>query len=165
MCCLKALRPEGGTLEKRARFLLETVEAVSQAQGAGRVGVRIGPAFTYNDAYDPDPKATWSYVLPELALRRIGYIHPKDAPADWDVTGFVRERWPGVLIANGGFDRERAEAELAAGRADLVSFGKLFLSNPDLPDRFARNAPLTDADQSTYYVGRAKGYIDYPSLS
>ncbi len=155
----------GGTLEKRARFLLETVDAVSQAQGAGRVGVRIGPAFTYNEAHDPDPKATWSYVLPELARRGIGYIHLKDAPADWDVTSFVRERWPGVLIANGGFDRERADAELASGRADLVSFGKLFLCNPDLPGRFARNAPLADADQSTYYVGGAKGYIDYPSLS
>jgi N-ethylmaleimide reductase len=154
----------GGTLEKRARFLLEVVDAMAVVRGPGRVGVRIGPAFTFNDAHDPDPHATWEHVLPELARRRLGYLHLVNVPVDWDVLGFVRKRWPGVLIANGGYDRTRAEADLASGRADLISFGKSFLANPDLPERLAQDAPLNSPDVNYFYAGEAKGYIDYPAL-
>ena len=154
----------GGTLEKRARFILETVDAMAAAQGPGRVGVRIGPMFTFNDAHDPDPRATWDYLLPALAQRDLAYLHLVNIPCDWDVLGFVRERWQGILIANGGYDRVRADADLASGRADLISFGKPFLANPDLPDRFARGVPIAAEDPSTFYMGGPKGYIDYPTL-
>jgi N-ethylmaleimide reductase len=154
----------GGTVERRARFLLEAVDSMAQVRGAARVGVRIGPAFTFNDAHDPDPRVTWQYVLPELARRRIGYLHVINVPADWDVLGFVRERWPGVLIANGGYDRARAEQDLASGSADLISFGKAFLANPDLPARLVANAPLNAHDSTYFYGGDAKGYTDYPIL-
>jgi N-ethylmaleimide reductase len=155
----------GGSVQNRARFLLEAVDAMAAARSPGRVGVRIGPAFTFNDAHDPDPRSTWDYVLPELAKRRIAYLHLINVPASWDVLGYVRDLWPGVLMSNGSYDRRRADADLAAGRSDLISFGKLFIANPDLPERFARNARLAEADPATYYGGGAEGYIDYPTLS
>jgi N-ethylmaleimide reductase len=154
----------GGTIEKRARFMLEVVDSMAAARGPARVGVRIGPTFTFNDAHDPDPRGTWEYVIPELARRRLGYLHLVNVPADWDVFGFVRKLWPGMLIANRGYDRSRAEADLTAGRADLISFGKSFLANPDLPKRLAVNAPLNAPDFNFFYGGGAKGYTDYPVL-
>lgn len=154
----------GGTIEKRARFMLEVVDSMASAQGPARVGVRIGPTFTFNDAHDPNPRGTWGHVLPELARRGLGYLHLVNVPADWDVLGFVRKLWPGMLIANGGYDRSRAEADLAAGRADLISFGKSFLANPDLPKRLALNAPLNAPDSNFFYGGGAKGYTDYPAV-
>jgi N-ethylmaleimide reductase len=153
----------GGTVERRARFLLEAVDSMAAVRGAVRVGVRIGPAFTFNDAHDPNPRATWEYVLPELARRGLGYLHLINVPADWDVFGFVRKLWPGILIANGGYDRSRAETDLAAGRADLISFGKSFLANPDLPQRLAADAPINTPDPNYFYGGDAKGYTDYPT--
>jgi N-ethylmaleimide reductase len=155
----------GGTVEGRARFLLEVVDSMAAVRGPARVGVRIGPAFTFNDAHDPDPHATWGHVLPELARRGLGYLHLVNVPVDWDVLGFVRTRWPGILIANGGYDLARAEADLAAGRADLVSFGKSFLANPDLPERLATGAPLNAPDAKYFYAGDAKGYTDYPVVA
>jgi N-ethylmaleimide reductase len=154
----------GGTLERRARFLLEVVDAMASVRGPKRVGLRIGPAFTFNDAHDPNPQATWDHVLAELAQRGLGYLHLINVPADWDVFGFVRKRWPGMLIANGGYDRSRAEADLASGRADLISFGKPFLANPDLPERLHHDAPLNVPDFKYFYGGDAKGYTDYPAL-
>jgi len=154
----------GGSLEKRARFLLETVDAMAAVWGPDRVGVRIGPGFTFNDAHDPNPRETWAYVLPQLARRGLAYLHVIAVPTDWDVLGFAREHWSGVLIANGGYDRARAEADLTAGRADLISFGKPFLANPDLPERLARSAPLTDPDPNHFYSEGPKGYVDYPAL-
>jgi N-ethylmaleimide reductase len=156
----------GGSIEKRARFLLEVVDSMAAVVlDPARIGVRIGPAFTFNDAHDPDPHSTWRYVLPELARRGLGYLHLVNVPADWDVLGFVREHWPGTLIANGGYDLPRAQADLAAGRADLVSFGKSFLANPDLPERLATHAPINSPDANYFYGGDAKGYTDYPALS
>jgi N-ethylmaleimide reductase len=154
----------GGSLEKRARFMLKAVDAMSAVRGPERVGVRIGPAFTFNDAHDPDPRATWDYVLPELASRKLAYLSLINVPADWDVLGFVRERWPGVLIVAGGYGHDRANADLAAGRAELIGFGKSFIANPDLPERFARNAPLNEPDEQSFYSEGPKGYVDYPAL-
>jgi N-ethylmaleimide reductase len=152
----------GGSVERRARFLLEVVDSMTAVRGPARVGVRIGPTFTFNDAHDPDPRGTWMYVLPELARRGLGYLHLVNVPVDWDVLEFVRMLWPGMLIANGGYDLRRAEADLMAGRADLVSYGKSFLANPDLPERLAAGAPLNAPDVNYFYGGDAKGYTDYP---
>jgi N-ethylmaleimide reductase len=154
----------GGSVERRARFLLEVVDSMAAVRGPARVGVRIGPAFTFNDAHDPDPRATWGHVLPELARRGLGYLHLVNVPVDWDVLAFVRNIWPRLLIANGGYDFARAEGDLAAGRADLVSFGKSFLANPDLPERFAAGAPLNVPNVKYFYAGGARGYTDYPAL-
>lgn len=154
----------GGSVENRARFLLGCVDAMAEAQGPARVGVRIGPTFAFNDVSDPEPKATYDYVVRELDRRSLAYLHVINPPADWDVLAFVRERYRGTLIANGGYDRARADADLAAGRADLISFGTAFLANPDLPTRFARGAALNEADKATFYSEGDKGYIDYPML-
>ncbi len=154
----------GGTVMNRARFLLACVDAMAAARGPDRVGVRIGPAFDFNDVRDPDPQATYDNLVRELDRRGLAYLHVIATPADWDVLGFVRERYHGTLIANGGYDRARANADLAAGRADLISFGTAFLANPDLPSRFAQDAALNEPDKPTFYSEGPKGYIDYPSL-
>lgn len=154
----------GGTVEKRARFLLETVDAMASVRGADRVGVRIGPAFTFNDVEDDNPEETYAYVAEQLDKRDIAYLHVINVPAPWDVIGFLRERFRGPIIANGGYDKARANADLAAGRAELISFASAFLANPDLPARFASNGPLNVPDKATFYTDGPHGYIDYPTL-
>lgn len=154
----------GGSVENRARFLLSCVDAMAEARGPDRVGVRIGPTFAFNDVSDPDPQSTYDYVVRELDRRGLAYLHLINMPADWDALGFARERYRGVLIANGGYDHARANADLASGRADLIAFGTSFLANPDLPARFAQGAALNEADKATFYTEGEKGYIDYPAL-
>ena len=155
----------GGTVENRARFLLAAVDAMASVRGSGRVGVRIGPAFTFNDVEDPNPQETYGYVTDQLNRRGLAYLHLVVTPAPWDVLGFVRARFSGPLIANGGYDKARANADLAAGRAELISFASAFLANPDLPERFAKDAKLNTPDKATFYTDGPKGYTDYPTLA
>ena len=155
----------GGPIENRARFLLDVVEAMSSVRGAGRVGVRIGPVFNLNDVEDPNPRETYGYVAEQLSNRDLGYLHVINVPAPWDVLAFIRERFSGPIIANGGYDEARANADLGAGRADLISFGSAFLANPDLPARFAAGAPLNEPNHDTFYSEGAEGYVDYPLLA
>jgi N-ethylmaleimide reductase len=166
----------GGTIENRARFLLEVVESVSEVWGAARVGVRISPTSTFNDMSDSDPAATFAYVAERLGRLGIAYLHVVEGSETENGDDFLRERraavdfrrlrelFGGTYIANGGYDHDRADASLARGDADLISFARLFLSNPDLPERFAGNAPLNAPDPTTYYGGDEKGYTDYPAL-
>jgi len=160
----------GGSVANRARFLMEVVEAVAQVWGANRVGVRLSPVNPFNSMYDSDPQATFEYVAEQLSPVGLAYLHVVEADEHGETThpavNFrrIRNAFAGTYIANGGFDHERASAYLTQGHADLISFGRLFLANPDLPERFAQNTPLNVPNQATFYGGNERGYTDYPSL-
>jgi N-ethylmaleimide reductase len=159
----------GGTTEKRARFLLEVTEAVVRVWGPERVGVRLSPLSAFNGMADADPQTTFGHAAAALDRFGLAYLHlllPESAVAGSEahaMAGHLRERFAGPIILNGGQTRETGDAVLAAGLADLVSFGTLFLANPDLPERFAEDAPLNAPDMKTFYGGGAQGYIDYPT--
>lgn len=155
----------GGSVENRARFLLGAVDAAVAAIGADRVGVRLSPGGVFNDIHDPDAPATYAHVAAELAKRNLAYLHVFNTNPGFDVPALIRAHYKGTLILNGGYDRARAEADIASGLADLIAFGVPFLANPDLPARLAQGAALNAADQSTFYGGGAKGYTDYPVLA
>jgi N-ethylmaleimide reductase len=143
--------------------------------GADRVGVRIAPSGTYGSMSDSNPAATFGYVATELDRLGIAYLHvvePRIKGIEEIVKGqapiaaqHVRRKFRRTLIAAGGFTGESAAAVVAAGNADLVAFGRQFISNPDLPERLRRNLPLTRYDRSTFYGGDGRGYIDYPAHS
>ncbi|GAB1543074.1 alkene reductase [Scytonema sp. NUACC21] len=166
----------GGSIENRARFLLEVVEAVASVWGGNRVGIKLSPSSTYYSMGDSDPKATFSYTIDALNRFGLAYIHLME-PDEKDlatrevlhpVAPIFRPIYKGTLIVNGGFTKESGNAILAAGNADLVSFGKLFLANPDLPKRFELNAPLNSPNPKTFYGQGSKqpeiGYTDYPFI-
>ena len=166
----------GGAVENRARFLLEIVEAVTQVWGGERVGIKLSPSNTFYGMHDSNPPATFSYVIDALNDFNLAYIHLME-PNEVDlaarevlnpVTPIFRPLYKGMIITNGGYDQAKGNAILTSGDADLVSFGKLFLANPDLPKRFATNAPLNEPNPKTFY-GRGEqdaeqGYTDYPTL-
>ncbi len=161
----------GGSIENRARFLLEVVDAVTAVVPSGRVGVRLSPYGTFNSMSDSDPVALFSHVLRELSKRKLGYAHlvePRwsaEAGADTSklpqTAKIFREAYAGVLITAGGYDRESALAALANGSADAVAFGRYYISNPDLAQRLAADLPLTPYNRATFYGGTEKGYTDY----
>ncbi|MBD2771357.1 alkene reductase [Iningainema tapete] len=162
----------GGSIENRARFLLEVVEAVSSVWGADRVGIKLSPSNTFYGMIDSNPKATFAYVLEALNPIGLAYVHLME-PNEIDlknrdvlnpVTPLFRPIYQGTLIANGNYTQETANAALVKGDAELVSFGKLFLANPDLPRRFQLNAPLNEPNPKTFYGAGEKGYTDYPFL-
>lgn len=157
----------GGTVANRARLLLEAVDAVSAAWEPGRVGVRVSPFNPYNSMADTDPWGTFTHVAERLAGRGLAYLHvvePVTGPGESRLTPVLRARFGGTVIANGGYDAERAEAAIGGGEADAVSFGALFIANPDLPQRLRLGAPLAEPDAATFYVGGERGYVDYPAL-
>ncbi|HCF3045897.1 alkene reductase [Pseudomonas aeruginosa] len=146
----------GGSLENRARFLLEIVDALVAAVGAERVGLRLSPWGTINDMHDDEPEAMTLYLAEALQRRGIAYLQ-----------GFrerLRERFRAPLIVCGNYDAERAEAILQAGLADAVAIGRPFIANPDLVERIRLGAPLAEANQARFYGGDAAGYTDYPTL-
>jgi N-ethylmaleimide reductase len=160
----------GGSIEKRSRFLLEVVEAVSSVWDADRVGIKLSPSNTFYGMFDSNPKATFGYVIDALNRFGLGYLHLME-PNEVDlatrdvlqsVTSLFRPIFKGTLITNGGYDQEKGNAILASDDADLVSFGKLFIANPDLPKRFELKAPLNAPDPKTFYAPDEKGYTDYP---
>jgi len=161
----------GGSALNRARFLIEVTEALIGEWGGERVGVRLSPTNPYNDIADSNPAATFSTAARELNQLGVGYLHiaepgPGDPVAAGEMPdiGFFRKIWRGPLIANKGYDLERANAVLRNGDADLVSFAALYLANPDLDERFRRGGPFNAPDRKTFYGGAAKGYTDYPAL-
>ena len=163
----------GGGIENRARFLLEVTQAAISAWGPDRVGVRLSPSGTYGSMSDSNPPATFGYVATELDRLGIAYLHVVEprikgtedimlhsqAPI---AAQHLRSKFSRTLIAAGGFNRNSAEAIIASGDADLVAFGRHFISNPDLPERLRRSLPLNRYDRKTFYGGGARGYIDYP---
>lgn len=167
----------GGKVAHRAQLLLEVVDAVAGVWGADRVGVRLSPLGAMNDIRDDDPEQTHGYVAEQLTLRNLAYLHlvnpaitalehkAAPEPRALRLVELLRERYRGVLMLAGGFDRDSAEEWLEQGRADVIAFGRKFIANPDLPERLRVRAPLTDDDRTTYYGGGARGYTDYPSLA
>jgi len=156
----------GGSIEHRVRFLLEVTEAVVAAWSADRVGVRLSPLHPFNDISDSDPQALFDHAAGSLRRLGLAFLHVVEMGADgkFDFAA-LRERFAGPYIANGGYTRESAEQAIAGQRADLVSFGAAYISNPDLMERFARGAGLAEADRKTFYGGNEKGYTDYPALA
>lgn len=163
----------GGSLENRCRFPLQVVEAIADEIGADRVGVRLSPFADYNDCGDSNPPALGIYMAQELSKRGILYCHMIEPRM---ITQFervetksshrpMREAFKGTFIAAGGYDREDGNEAIANGNADLIAFGRLFLSNPDLPKRFELDIPLNRYDRSTFYTSDPiVGYTDYPFL-
>jgi 2,4-dienoyl-CoA reductase-like NADH-dependent reductase (Old Yellow Enzyme family) len=155
----------GGSVENRARLMLEVAEAVSSVWGAGRVGFHLAPRGDVHDMGDSDPAATFGYVARELGKRGIAFLCARESIGEVRYGPRLRAAFPGVYIANDGFTQESAEAALAMGEADAIAFGKLFISNPDLPSRFKQRAKLTPWNAETFYSQGPEGYVDYPQLS
>jgi N-ethylmaleimide reductase len=161
----------GGSVENRARFLIELMTAVCEEIGPGRVGLRLSPISPANDiGQDSDPTALFSHAVRELSRLGFAYIHAVEGstggPRDFGSFDFgaLRKLWSGAWIVNNGYTREMALDAVASGRADAVAFGKAFISNPDLPRRLREDRPLAAWDQKTFYGGGAEGYTDYPAL-
>jgi 2,4-dienoyl-CoA reductase-like NADH-dependent reductase (Old Yellow Enzyme family) len=155
----------GGTREKRARLMLEVADACAEVWGADRVGMHLAPRADSHDMGDSDRLGTFTYVARELGKRGLAFLCAREKWQDDSIGPAIKQAFGGVFIANEGFTQESAERALAEGNADAVAFGKLFLANPDLPERFARHAPLNEWDAKTFYSGGAAGYTDYPALT
>ena len=160
----------GGSIENRARLMLEVSKAVAAEAGADSTGIRISPVTPANDISDSNPQPLFDHIVDQLNALKLVYIHviegatggPRDvAPFDYDS---LRKRFSGAYIANNGYDFKLATEVLEKNKADLIAFGKLFISNPDLVERLKLGAPLNDFDKATFYGGGAKGYTDYPVL-
>jgi N-ethylmaleimide reductase len=160
----------GGSIENRARLMLEVTKAVAAEAGPERTGIRISPVTPANDISDTNPQPLFEHIVDQFTALKLAYIHviegatggPRDiAPFDY---GSLRKRFKGAYMANNGYDLALANKVLAADEADLIAFGKLFISNPDLVERLKRGAPLNPFDKATFYGGGAKGYTDYPVL-
>src|ERR1700688_3903918 len=164
----------GGSIESRARFLMEITEAVIGVWGARRVGVRLSPYGIANDPGEADPMPLYSHVVQALNPLGLAYLHfiePRSSGAGRAEVNhqnvpsamvLFRPIWKGVLITAGGFTGEAAEAAIAQGHADAIAFGRIFISNPDLPRRLREGLPLTPYNRATFYGGEEKGYTDYP---
>jgi N-ethylmaleimide reductase len=159
----------GGAIENRARLLLEVAAECAQAIGAGRVGVRISPVSTAGDSHDSDPQALFGHVVAKLSLLKLAYLHVVEGETGGARDSILfdyaklRAAFDGVWMVNNGYDRQMAIDAIASGRADLVSFGRLLIANPDLVERFKSDAPLNALmGQETFYGGGAHGYTDYP---
>ncbi|MEP7209355.1 MAG: alkene reductase [Alphaproteobacteria bacterium] len=162
----------GGSIENRARLLLEVAVAVAAEIGADRMGVRLSPMSPANDSKDSDPQPLFNYVVEQLSLLGAAYVHVVEgatggardyAPFDYAA---LRDRFDGVWMVNNGYDRAMAIEAISSGRADLVSFGRAFISNPDLVERLRDDLPLAPLMGSeTLYGGGSLGYIDYPTVT
>src|SRR3977135_395550 len=165
----------GGSIANRALFLMEITQAVIEVWGADRVGVRLSPYGVANDSGEPDPIPLYTHVIKALDPLGLAYLHffePRSSGAGRAEVNhqnvpsamvLFRPIWSGVLISAGGFSGESAEAAIAAGHADAIAFGRIFISNPDLPRRLRHGFPLTPYNRATFYGGEEIGYTDYPA--
>ena len=164
----------GGSIENRVRFLMEVTKAVVEVWGANRVGVRLSPYGVANGSGEPDPMPLYKYAVEALNPLGLAYLHfiePRSSGAGRAEVNhqnvpsamvLFRPIWKGVLITAGGFTGETANAAIADGHADAIAFGRIFISNPDLPRRLQHGYPLTPYNRATFYGGEAAGYTDYP---
>lgn len=164
----------GGSIQNRARFFFEVIEAINEVWEETKIGVRLNPSL--NDAFGikatEETIPTFDYIIEKLNAYNLAYLHLSEpftdvSKIDFLVTEIARHYRPiykGTLMINSGFDQETGNQIIKEGNADLVSFGKLFISNPDLPKRFEKNADLAEWDEDTFYTPGAKGYTDYPKL-
>ena len=167
----------GGSIENRARLLLEVTRAVSSAVGGGRTGIRLSPVTKANDVNDADPQALFDHVIRELASMNLAYIHIiegdtggarelAERPFDYAAlkAAYRQAGGKGAWMVNNGYDQKLAETAVQDGD-DLVAFGKLYIANPDLVARIQQGGPFNAGNQKTWYGGKAEGYTDYPALS
>jgi 2,4-dienoyl-CoA reductase-like NADH-dependent reductase (Old Yellow Enzyme family) len=154
----------GGSIENRARFMLEALDAAISVWGADRVGLHLSPGGVAQDMSDSNPAATFGHVAKQAGKRGIAFICAREAKKPGWLAPQLKAAFGGVYIANEGFDLKGAEAALTSGDADAVAFGKIFIANPDLPLRFRKGAELNPPQPETFYAGGPGGYIDYPSL-
>jgi N-ethylmaleimide reductase len=164
----------GGSIENRARLLMEITQGAIESWGANRVGVRLSPYGVANDSGEPDPMPLYSHVvksLDKLGLAYLHFIEPRSSGAGRAEVNhqnvpsamvLFRPHWSGVLISAGGFTGETANAAVAEGHADAIAFGRIFISNPDLPRRLRHGFPITPYNRATFYGGEEAGYTDYP---
>ena len=155
----------GGPIENRARLMLEVVDACIEVWGADRVGLHLAPRGDSHTMGDSNPLATFGYVAAETGKRKIAFLFTRESQGPNGISPQLKKAFGGVLIANEKFTKETAEAAITSGAADAVAFGKQFIANPDLPERFKLNAPLNTPDAASFYGGDARGYIDYPALT
>jgi 2,4-dienoyl-CoA reductase-like NADH-dependent reductase (Old Yellow Enzyme family) len=154
----------GGSVENRARLMLEVTDVVTSIWGASRVGMHLAPRGDLYSMGDSNPAATFGYVAEELGKRGIAFIAAREAVGPSRLGPELKRKFGGIYIANEGFSFETANQAIAAGETDAVAFGRLFIANPDLPKRFAVGAPLNSPDPSTFYSSGPHGYTDYPPL-
>jgi 2,4-dienoyl-CoA reductase-like NADH-dependent reductase (Old Yellow Enzyme family) len=154
----------GGSVENRARLMLEAVDAAISVFGPKRVGLHLAPRGDAHDMGDSDLSATFTYVAQAMRERGIAFLMARERKADDSRGPALKAAFGGVYIVNEGFDLAKGEAALASGEADAVGFGKLFISNPDLPARLKAGAPLNPWIAETFYSPGPEGYVDYPAL-
>lgn len=155
----------GGSKENRARFLLEAVDRVARVWGYDRVGVHLSPRGDSHDMGDANPKETFGYLAEELEKRHVAFVFLREYPSETSLAPLIRQRFHGTLILNESLDRSTAIEVVESQQADLVAFGKDFISNPDLPFRLEKNLGLAPYKKETFYEGGADGYINYPPLT
>ena len=154
----------GGSVENRGRLILEVVDAASSVWGANRVGLHLAPAGDMHDMGDDNPEETFSYIAKEAGKRGLAFIFAREEQRDEGLGEKIKELFNGPFIANENLTKEQAEELIQSGKADAASWGKLFIVNPDLVERFSQNAEMNEADPNTFYGGGAEGYTDYPRL-
>jgi N-ethylmaleimide reductase len=161
--------PYGGSIENRARLILEVIEVVSSVWGSDRVGLRISPLNSYNSMIDSDPIAISTWLARRLNDCKLAYLHVMRGDffqqQSGDVLTPIREHYQGVLISNMGYNAAEANAAIASGTVDAVAFGTSFLANPDLPARIKAGADLTAPNPATFYSPGPEGYTDYPFMA
>ncbi len=153
----------GGSIENRARLMLEVADAAISVWGADRVGLHLAPRRDSHDMGDSDPLATFSHVAKELGRRKIAFICAREALGDDRIGPKIKEAFGGVYVANEKFTLESGNAVLATGEADAIAFGVPYIANPDLIERFRLGAPLNPPDPETFYAPGPQGYTDYPT--
>jgi N-ethylmaleimide reductase len=165
----------GGSIQNRCRFILEITKACCDAIGSGKVGIRLSPSGVYKGMFDQNPVELYQYLIQQLNEFNLAYLHLMEPyvplePAEKyqhyknPVTPYFRKFFKGPLMTNVDFNYETGNRVIEEGHADMVAFGKLFISNPDLVERFKEHHPLADWDKDTFYYGGAKGYTDYPAF-
>lgn len=162
----------GGSIENKSRFILEVMQELIDAVGGDKVGIKLSPFHPYGDILFDNPTATFNYLIGELNKLDFAYVELMKRSPAYPVPGYPEDdeielfgkQLKQVVIANSGYNKSSAGAELEKGIAKLISFGTLFLANPDLPRRFDKDAPLNEPDRATMFGGGAEGYIDYPFL-
>lgn len=154
----------GGSIENRCRFLLEIVDAVTSVFGAGRVGVHLAPRGDAHDMGDSNPQSLFLHIAQELGKRKIAFICTREHLGPDSISAKLKDAFGGALISNEQFDRQKAIEVLEAGEADAVAFGRLFIANPDLPERLKRESVLNTPKTELFYASGPEGYTDYPTL-
>ncbi|WP_263368043.1 alkene reductase [Edaphobacter bradus] len=155
----------GGPIENRARLMLEAADAAISVFGPGRVGMHLAPRGDAHGISDSNPTATFTYAARELGKRKLAFIAAREHVGPDSLGPDLKQVFGGIFVANEAIDQKTGQQLLDEGKADAVAFGKLFIANPDLPARFAKNAPLNHPEPHTFYASGPHGYVDYPALA